>query len=262
MTSPRLTASAYWESGYAHHRDSEPLEIRNFRRFGERKIVEKVESLGVKGRDVLELGAGDSALLPYLARKHAGEARFSGLDYSEMGCELLTRRGNREGARIEVFRQDLFEPTPNLLGRFDLIYSLGVAEHFTDLPAVLRAMRRFMSTDGQMLTVIPNMTGVIGTLTKRYNRGVYDLHIPHDLRSFVKGHDQADLVVEASGYVCSNNFGVLSSCFRGPGDRGWRTYLWLARLTTLLWFLESRLGELPYSPRFSPYIYVVSRAKK
>ena len=262
MTSTRLTAREYWESGYTGQSGSRPLDIDSFRHFGERKLIEKLESLGLKGRDVLEVGAGNSAVLSYLARTHVGEARFSGLDYSESGCRMLARRAELEGARIEVLQQDLFEPAPRLLGRFDLVYSLGVVEHFSSLPTVLLAMKKLLSADGRMLTVIPNLAGIIGALTRRYNRGVYDLHVPHDLPSLVRGHGDAGLAVESSGYLCSTNFGVLSSCFRGSGDRGWRTYRWLARLTIVLWFIESRLGELPHSASFSPYLFTLSRAKQ
>ncbi len=241
---------------------STPLDIRSFRNLGERKLIEKVESLGLAGGHVLEVGAGNSAILSYLARTHAGEAQFSGLDYSEIGCRMLSRRADLEGAQIEVLQQDLFKPAPSLLGRFDVLYSIGVVEHFRSLSGVLLAMNGLLSPNGRMLTVVPNMAGVIGALTRRYNRRVYDLHIPHDLASLVAGHEAAGLEVQSSGYLCSTNFGVLSSCFRGPGDPGWRIYLWLSRLTTALWFVESRIGELPHSATLSPYLYVIGCARR
>ena len=155
-------------------------------------------------------------------------------------------------------RANLFKPDPALRGRFNLVYSIGVVEHFSSLPEVLIAVKHLLAADGTMLTILPNMTGILGVLTRRYSRQVYDLHVPHDVSSFLRGHGAAGLTVRASGFLCSTNFGVLSSCFHGPTDRGWKVYRWLSRLTTVLWFLESKLGELPHSSLFSPYIYAVS----
>lgn len=255
-----LTKREYWESGYAAQSDLVPLQIEGFRNLGSRRLIEKIESLGVSDLRVLEVGAGNSSVLTHLARKYEGKAEFCGLDYSESGCALLARRAKLEGARVRVLRQDVLEPTPDLLGQFDLVYSVGVVEHFSSLCTVLLAIRRFLSGNGRMLTVIPNMAGILGTLTRRYNQAIYELHVPHDLESFLRGHGEAGLEVIGSGYLGSTNFGILSSCFSRPSDRGWTTYLWLSRLTKLLWFFEAGLGELPHSAALSPYLFAVSRA--
>lgn len=253
-----LTTPDYWESGYVSKSGNAPLDLDGFRNFGDRKVVEKVESLGLENRSVLEIGAGNSAILSHLASKYGARATFSGLDYSASGCALLRQRAEREGAVIDVFHQDLFEPEPALLGRFDAVYSYGVVEHFQSLATVLRAKMRFLRQDGRMLSIIPNMAGVLGTLTRRYNRQVYDVHVPHDLNSFLQGHVEAELEVIESGYICSTNFGVLASCFNARADRGWSAYVWLTRFTKLLWLFECRFGELPHSAQFSPYIYAIS----
>lgn len=262
MSTTRLTASEYWEAGYADRAVAAPLEIGDYRCFAERKLIEKLESIGLPGRKVLEVGAGNSTILSYLGRTYRGRAEFSGLDYSESGCRLLAARAEREGASIEVLHQDLFEPSAALLGRFDVVFSIGVVEHFTSLPEVLRAMSRLLAPGGRMFTLIPNMAGILGALTRRYNPRVFGLHVPHTLDSFRQGHDAAGLAVESSGYLCSTNFGVLSACFTGEADRGWTTYKWLSRLTKFLWLVESRLGELPHTGRFSPYLYAISFASR
>ncbi len=254
-----LTETDYWESGYVTRGNDRPLEVRGFRNFSDRKVIETIEALGLEGQRILEVGAGDSAVLTHLAHKYRGRASFTGLDYSATGCALLMRRAQREQALVSVMQRDLFQPDATALGTFDAVYSYGVVEHFQNLSAVLRAKARFLSATGRMLSIIPNMAGVLGTLTRRYNKRVYELHVPHDLQSFLRGHVEAGLAVLQAGYICSTNFGVLASCFASPKDRGWRTYVWLARLSKLLWSVENAVGELPHSARFSPYIYVTSR---
>ncbi len=189
-------------------------------------------------------------------------AEFNGLDYSDRGCRMLSDRAKREGALVAVYQQDLFEPSEDLIGQFDLIYSLGVVEHFHSLSTVLLAMQRLLARRGRMLTLIPNMAGILGPLTRRYNRHVYEIHVPHDMQSFLQGHQEAGLSVESAGFLCSTNFGVLSACFKGPTDRGWTTYLWLSRLTKAIWFIESKCGDLPRTAALSPYLYAISRASR
>jgi 2-polyprenyl-3-methyl-5-hydroxy-6-metoxy-1,4-benzoquinol methylase len=260
MSSERLTTADYWDAGYVTAGSREPLETSDFRRFGERRLVESLEALGLAGRHVLEVGAGNSAVLTLLARRYAGRARFTGLDYAPTGCRMLAERAGREGAEVEVLQQDLFDPAPALEHRFDLVYSIGVVEHFTDVTRVLEAKRRLVRPGGLIYTLIPNMRGAIGALTRHYNRRIYDLHVAHDLASLRQGHEAAGLEVLRASHLCSTNFGVLSSCFQSPADRGFATYKWLSRVTKALWWVEARVGELPAIPALSPYLIVVSRA--
>lgn len=259
MTPERLTSTEYWDRGYGALALARPVDPRDYRQLGDRRILELLERIGIAGKRVLEIGAGNSGLLTYLARTHAGTATFTGLDYSDTGCRLLRDRAAREGAALTVVQADLFAPPPELIGAFDVIYTIGVVEHFADLPAVLKAIARFGAPGAAIVTEIPNMAGLLGDITRRWNRGVYELHVPHDRASLVKGHADAGIRVERAGYLCSQNFNVLSSCFTSPRDRLWRTYLLLSRLTKAIWRLEALVGDLPHTAWLSPYIFVVGR---
>jgi 2-polyprenyl-3-methyl-5-hydroxy-6-metoxy-1,4-benzoquinol methylase len=255
-----LTRREYWDQGYAAR--DERAECRfDWREYVNHLLVKKIEGLGLDGKRVLEIGAGDSAWLPYFARRYPG-SRFAGLDYSEAGCARLAKRAAGLGrpSAIEVHHQDMFAADSALHGQFDLVMSFGVVEHFADLAQPLAAKRRYLADGGTMFTLIPNMAGVIGRLTKRFNRAVYDMHNPHDWESFLDGHRRAGLAVSAGGYLGSSNFGVLSSCFTEPRGAAWHTYVLLTRLSKAVWFLESRFGDLPASRTFSPYIVAASRA--
>lgn len=260
MSDQRLTTADYWDKGYAGAAHGAPLAPGDFRRLPDLRIAQALEAVGLDGRRILEVGAGNSSLLTYLARRHGSHASFTGLDYAPTGCRLLQERAAREGAAVTVVQQDLFAPNAALEGQFDLVYSIGVVEHFSDLEGVLRAQRRFMAPGGTMFTLIPNMRGLPGALVRRYNRAVFELHVPHDMASLMAGHAAAGLVVTRAFRLCSTNFGVLSSCFSSPHDAGFSTYKWLSRVSKALWFAESRLGDLPALPALSPYLVVVSRA--
>jgi SAM-dependent methyltransferase len=212
----------------------------------------------MENKRVLEIGAGDSSWLPYLAKKFPS-SQFVGADYSEGGCALLSERAKREGVDIKVFHEDMFAENSQLHGDFDVVCSFGVVEHFDRLDRVLSAKKRYLKHNGIMFTIIPNMAGVLGLLTRTWNRSIYDKHNPHDWRSFLLGHQQADLDVVSGGYLGSTNFGVLSSCF--PDRRGiaWNISRVLVASSMAIWLIEDKVGNLPCSKTFSPYIFAISR---
>lgn len=257
-----LTTIEFWDKGYTRSTSQDPLELADYRRHAERRLVEALEALQLDGKRILEVGAGNSAVLTLLARRHSGRATLAGLDYSPSGCRLLRERASREGAAVTVYEGDLFHPAPELLGAHDIVFSIGVVEHFSDLASVLAAKRALLAPGGQLFTLIPNMRGALGALMRRYNREVFERHVPHDMQSLLRGHADAQLEVVRSFRLCSSNFGVLSICFAGPEDRGFSTYRWLSRVTKALWFLESRVGDLPALPALSPYLVVVSTPEK
>ena len=105
---------------------------------------------------MLEIGCGNSVWLPYLAKKWQVPV-VAGLDYSELGCELARRRMALEGVAGKVFCDDLFRVEPDTIGRYDLVYSIGLVEHFDDLEAVLRCISRFVRPGGTLVTEVPNL---------------------------------------------------------------------------------------------------------
>ena len=254
-----LTAKDLWEENYVTRDEIVDCHF-GWREHVNTLLAKQIEGIGLDGKRVLEVGAGDSQWLPYLANKYP-DSKFAGLDYSEAGCERLARRvaSLREKTTVDIYHQDLFAMDSALHGTFDLVLSFGVVEHFTELSDVLSAKRRYLKDDGAMFTLIPNMTGLTGFLTKRFNRSIYDMHNPHDLESFLEGHRKAGLSVTASGYLGSTNFGVLSICFKEAKGLSWHSYVFLTRLSKAIWFLENKAGNLPATRILSPYIFATSR---
>jgi 2-polyprenyl-3-methyl-5-hydroxy-6-metoxy-1,4-benzoquinol methylase len=256
-----LTKIEYWDQGYISRKEIADLAF-GWRNHANDLISEKIEGIGLEGKNVLEVGAGDSQWLPYLSKKYSG-SRFSGLDYSKAGCERLAERITAAGIanEISVYQEDILTPKSMLHGKFDLVLSFGVVEHFTDLSTVLSAKRNYLSHQGLMFTLIPNMAGSIGYLTKLFNRKVYEMHNPHDWPSFLEGHHRAGLTVISGGYLGSLNYGILSSCVDKSDGIPWHIYVFLTRLSKLISIAEIRLGDFPSSKMFSPYIYAISKVK-
>jgi len=253
-----LTEKEYWDSTYSESSDIPLLNLSGYKQYCLNKIYKKKQPHLSPANKILEIGGGGSAWLIYLAREFP-EKNFVSLDYSEMGCRVLKTATEKYNIMNIDIRKDDFFNTANTPQDFDFVYSHGVVEHFSNLSEVLRCHSLFLSSKGVMLTIIPNMAGILGLLTKLLNHKVYEIHVPHDLKSFADGHIDAGLNIIESGYLCSNNFGVLSSCVRKQFGCKWQAYKLLSRLSKMVWFFEEKAFSLPATKLFSPYIYAVSK---
>lgn len=254
----KLTDKPYWDDTYNRRKSLPFLDIDGFKNHSDRLILEKLLDTDMNNKRILEIGAGDSVWLPYLANKFP-TGQFVGLDYSESGCALLSTHAQNANVSIEVVHEDMFVEKSQLHDSFDIVISFGVVEHFDSLANVLTAKKRYLKRDGVMFTIIPNMAGVLGALVRRWNKEVYDKHNPHDWGSFLLGHQQAGLDVAAGGYLGSTNFGVLSSCFPDRSGLSWQISRALVAASLASWWVEEKIGNLPSSKIFSPYIYATSR---
>lgn len=256
----RKTEKTYWDQGYGRKQSVTPVDLSPALNRVDRRFADIFHNLRLAGKKILEIGGGGSAWLARLTLDHP-DASLTCLDYAPQGCSLMHSFVAETGvSNLNIVQADMFDG-PSSGDRFDIVYSLGVVEHFDQLENALMAKANFLSPNGKMLTVIPNLSGSIGFLVKHLNRSIYAIHVPHDLASFRKGHELAGLKIEESGYLGSNGFGVISGCFEKPEGFGYYIYVWLSRLTKLLSMFENRFFELPVSKAFSPYIYAVSSHK-
>lgn len=166
---------------------------------------------------VLEVGCARSRWLIYFAREWGFEV--AGLDYCELGCELARALLAREGVPGRIFHQDLFSPAPELVENFDVVFSNGVVEHFSEPARVLRQMATFLKPGGLILTIIPNFTGWLGRLQQLLGPEILALHNLLCRESLAAAHREAGLKVLSCDYVAFLHFSVIH-----PGKRfgGWR----------------------------------------
>lgn len=212
------------------------------------------------GLRLLEIGCARSSWLPYFALRHGFDV--TGLDYSLGGCaqaRLILETAGVEGLVVEA---DMFAPPEELLGRFDVVVSFGLVEHFEDTATALAAMARFLVPDGLLVTSVPNLgRSLVGLLQKTLNRRVYDVHIPLDRRQLASAHVRANLRLATCRYFMAVNWSVVNLA-------GWRSELWrdrlsrlLARVSKVTWLLEMRGLRLPPNRLTSPYIVAVARGR-
>ena len=219
------------------------------------------KGLNTKGKRLLEIGCARSVWLPYFAREFGFQ--ISGIDYSEIGCKQAEIVLRKEGVEGNVICASFFAPPKKLVELFDVVVSFGVAEHFEDTVACIHAFSRFLKAGGILITIIPNLVGLIGMVQRLINMKVYDIHIPMNLNNLWDAHESSDLRVISCGYFMFANFGVLNlSGVEKDSFLFWVKKLalfFLQEITKVIWVLELILSPIPANRLLSPYIVCVTK---
>jgi len=177
----RLTDVTYWDEGWWKQKRPERLRLYRDVDYETVRLLESavraaapsgVADAGEWPR-VLELGAGGSRVLPYLARRF-GYAVY-GSDFSWHGCRLLASNLGLVGVKGNVVCEDLFQSA--LAGEeFDVVYSSGLIEHFDDTRAVIQEHLRLVRPGGCLALIVPNFQGIQGRLWKRLAPALWARH--------------------------------------------------------------------------------------
>lgn len=219
MNSKPITTKSYWDAIH-NNKDSRgfvfnPDKFKSVKSYSNLIIFEKIKNF-FNGGKILEVGAGSSDWLIKMALDlpHAG---CTGLDYSLPGCKSLVEKAKycKLGKDVNVECADMYAPPEYLISSYDFVFTYGVVEHFTDTSGALIALKRYLNKNGVLFTIIPNMSGFCGYLTRKWAPEIYKIHVPLDLDAFKKAHLDANLKILHADYICSSNFSVISSCFPG-----------------------------------------------
>ena len=187
-------------------------------------LYEVVARYVPEGAGVLEVGAGGSATLGMLAARRG--CRAVGCEPDAAGVETALRLAAREGARVGFVRGDGFA-LPFADGAFDVVYSLGLVEHFSpaETAALVAEHRRVCRPGGRVILSVPNLLNLPHTLYKAALGEKYRYHperslSPATLRALMEGAGLR--VVARDGLLPLWGVGIM------PG--GWRVTAALKRL--------------------------------
>jgi cyclopropane fatty-acyl-phospholipid synthase-like methyltransferase len=253
----------YWDGLWEHATLPQAVNPRDqsLNNYVNRKFHEYFEqtfsALDTKGKRLLEIGCARSAWLPYFAKEFGFEVR--GLDYSEQGCQQARAVLSKEGVTGEIVCADFFSPPTELIGAFDVIVSFGVAEHFQNTSECISAFARFLKPGGLLVTSIPNMVGLNGSLQKLLNRAVFEIHVPLDKGTLAEAHCSSGLEVIMCEYFLPVNLLVVNI----ERMRGTFSYNLVMALNScfskLAWLVTNALPLLQPNPFTSPYINCLAK---
>jgi 2-polyprenyl-3-methyl-5-hydroxy-6-metoxy-1,4-benzoquinol methylase len=150
-------------------------------------------------KSVLEVGCGNTHWLGYIQQRHG--LKIAGLDYSEKGCDMARSNLARQGATGTIHCADMFTATPDDVGTYDMLYSLGVVEHFEDLEHVLANLARFLNPGGLMITEIPNLASFHGALDWVWQPELYYKHKVIRKKELINAHEKAGITLSDAYYL-------------------------------------------------------------
>jgi 2-polyprenyl-3-methyl-5-hydroxy-6-metoxy-1,4-benzoquinol methylase len=207
--------------------------------------------------ELVEIGCAQSVYLPYFAKNFG--FKVAGIDRSETGCGRARKILEREGVKGEIYSADFFAVPPELIGRFDVVISFGVIEHFKQTAEALRAMAKLLKPGGRMFDDIPNLTGVLGRYQKLLDRVIYDAHVPMSREKLASAHQEAGLEIESCDYFMPICLEVIN-VERWPRNLlYWFTIRSHTAISRAVWFVDDHVVRLPQNRWTSPFICCVSR---
>ena len=148
------SARAADESGYSY-RDWQPTKWQALDRLRQHVLM-FAAAQGSPVRSALELGCGSGTLLLQMA---LGGVRGTGVDRDSSALSLAAASARSHGVSSELFKLQLMDfMTEDFPAYADLVFSIGVIEHF-DLEEQVKVLRRhFDFSNSWVLIAVPNLT--------------------------------------------------------------------------------------------------------
>jgi SAM-dependent methyltransferase len=170
-----LTDAEHWDDYWARWGSALPLEIRRESGLQAAAILDVFDAWVGQAEihSALEVGGAPGQYLAYVHRRTGCDCAV--LDYSPTGCALSRENFRLLDIPLTVYEQDLFDERADI-GTFDLVYSLGVIEHFDSLTPAVAAHVRLVRNGGLLVIGMPNLRGINRLFAKHIDRERLESH--------------------------------------------------------------------------------------
>jgi SAM-dependent methyltransferase len=140
-------------------------------------VLTKRHLPSLTGKTVLEVGSAPGTMLVQFAQT-TGCIPF-GVEYTESGAESNRQTFvENDLDPNKVIRADFFWETfqDEYRDTFDLVYSVGFIEHFSNPRSVVSQHIDLVAPGGHLIVIIPHLKGVNYALTKFFAPGLVEIH--------------------------------------------------------------------------------------
>jgi SAM-dependent methyltransferase len=174
-TADALTDPDHWD-GYWEKARALPIEVKRGEHSATTAILEVIDRYvaGPGPLRVVEVGGAPGGYLAHLWRTFGHDVYA--LDNSEVGVELTRRNFDLLGVPGRVLHRDLFATSEEPAPQFDVVYSLGLIEHFADTEGVVAAHLAYVKPGGRLIIGCPNLLGLNGVLLRRLSPSALEWH--------------------------------------------------------------------------------------
>jgi 2-polyprenyl-3-methyl-5-hydroxy-6-metoxy-1,4-benzoquinol methylase len=168
LPNEKVTAT-YWQATHSRPRWRLPSRLN----VGTRNVLELMSQYVFPGMHVLEIGCAPGKHLAYLAKVR--KAIVCGLDYSPRGIEYSRELFSHLNIPGQFLCEDVRSTT--LEGAsFDVVFSLGVIEHFDDPRPLVEKHLYLTKAGGTTVIALPNYGGIYGRLENHFAQDLLNLH--------------------------------------------------------------------------------------
>jgi 2-polyprenyl-3-methyl-5-hydroxy-6-metoxy-1,4-benzoquinol methylase len=202
---------------------------------------------------ILEIGCAKGKYLIYFAKEFGYEVY--GTDYSEKGAVLAQENLKKAGVAGTTLCQDIFQTTFQD-NYFDIVYSMGLIEHFKNPADVIDAHIKLLKNGGTLIITIPNLRSSLAFTANKIMGKEKELSDAHNLEIMDKNALHQLLQGRGVNILKLDYFGPIdfSGAFSGIGSK---PVLYLAH------FLNQVIGYatffMPGSSYFSPYLVLIGK---
>ncbi len=204
-------------------------------------------------KKILELGCAKSKRLIYFAKEYG--YNIYGVDYSEKGVEIAIENLKNAGVLGNILCEDMFKTTLNS-EYFDIVYSMGLLEHFNIPEKVINVHTKLLKKNGILIITIPNFRGSI----------YFDLLKMRGKEKFILENHNLNIMNKKilNKILNDKNVSILKLDYFGPLDFS-SVFIGIRfkPILYLLHIINQLLGYLTYyvpnSRYLSPYIVLVAK---
>ena len=208
------------------------------------------------GLSVLEIGGAPGGYSAYLHHRFGYQVNC--LDYSPVGCEITAKNFEMQNIEGKVYQADLFSDVP-ALPLHDIVFSLGVVEHFEDMESAVARHLRLLKPGGILLIGMPSFIGVNHWFLKRLAPVLLSQHNLNSMRieNWARFEGNLGLTPIFKGYIGGFEPRVFAVRERRTFRSGF-LYLFSRGLALILSHHLPGLRRFN-SPRFSGYVMGIWR---
>jgi SAM-dependent methyltransferase len=260
MSSPALTGATYWDRYWSGV--TLPREYRHTPRAHFLNAILDVFDRWLPkdgGLSAAEIGGAPGQYLAYLHRSRG--YGITCVDFSEVGCAKTAENLRLLGIPGDVIRADVTADIGDL-PRFDIVYSLGLIEHFVDRRRIVENHVQLVRPGGYLVLGVPNFRGLTGWFMRVLAPDTYGTHeiAAMDLDGWRELERRLHLRVLWKDYLGGFEPGI----FARREDRRLRTLVPYLVARALKLILSRRLGFLRRinGPRWSGYAMAVYRVEE
>jgi SAM-dependent methyltransferase len=197
-----LTDQAFWDAYWQHLKLPTVFEETRSSPY-QREILRVFKRFVPEGQGsrALEIGGAPGGYLAFVNRTFGHEAYA--IDSSAVGCRKLEENFRLLKIPVTVYCRDVLEGDLSDLPRFDLVYSLGLIEHFSDPREMIRKHIELAKPGGLVILGLPNFLGISRTILRLTRPETFRKHNLRtmDLRTWARFEREMGLEVVFRGYV-------------------------------------------------------------